>query len=678
MCSAITSQRTFGASPLGLRLFVALATLTAIGGLTGCGANEVEPEPTAPPPVAKAMPAVDAYYASKPDFFSVKTLADLPPDLVWQNGSHLPEIGSPNAVKGGTEYGAIQDFPRTLRTVGPDSNGSFRPWILDDTSVSLGHRHPDEFDIYPGLAKEWAVSRETKTVYVRLDPAARWSDDMPVTVDDFFYMFYFFRSPLILAPWYNNWYGTQYTNITKFDDHTMSVSMPEAKPDLDVRILGLRPMPRHFFGELADDFVERFQWQFAPTTGAYVVREDDIRKGRSIALTRKKDWWAKDKKFWRYRFNADRIVLTVVRDTPKRFEAFKRGDLDIFGLNLAEYWYEKLPDEDPDVQAGYIHKVTFYNQHPRPTFGLWMNTSRPLLDDRNVRVGINHATNWQLVIEKFFRSDFQRMRTSSDGYGSFSHPTLTARRYDIDAALAAFAEAGFATRGPDGVLANAEGQRLSFTLSTGYEALKDVLTILKEEALRAGLELRIEVLDSTAGWKKVQEKKHDIFFSAFGVSLEMYPRFWETYHSVNAYDEAFLADGSVNPERKPKTQTNNLEVLALPEMDTRINAYRDSGDAEEMRRLAHEMTELHHEHASFVPGYVQDFYRVGFWRWVRYPEQFNYRHSSGAGQQFVHWLDPAAKAETKAAQADGKTWPPQVLVYDQFRQTSASDSATGQ
>lgn len=648
-----------------MRLPTALAI--AASALVFAACSEPPPAPESTAPAAGDQAAVDAYYVSRPEFFGFKTLAELPPDLAWQDGGELPDIGSPDAQKGGTEYGAIQDFPRTLRTVGPDSNGSFRPWLLDDVAVSLGHRHPDEFSIYPGIAAAWAVSRMDKTVYVRLDPQARWSDGAPITANDFLYAFYFFQSPHILAPWYNNWYGTQYTNITKYDDHTLSVTMAEAKPDMDIRVLGLGPRPRHFYGALGEDFVERYQWEFAPTTGPYVVREEDIRKGRSIALTRNKNWWAKDKKFWRNRYNADRIVLNVVRDTAKRFEAFKRGDLDRFALNLAEYWYEKLPDEDEDVQAGYIHKAVFYNQRPRPTFGLWMNTSRPLLDDGNVRVGINHATNWQLVIDKFFRGDFRRMRTSSDGYGSFSHPTLTARPYDIEAALAAFAEAGFRERGPDGILVDNAGRRLSFTLSTGYEALKDVLTILKEEAIRAGLEFRIEVLDSTAGWKKVQEKKHDIFFSAFGVALELYPRFWETYHSVNAYDQAFLADGSINPARQPKTQTNNLEVLAVAEMDRMIDAYRASDDADEMRRLAHAMTAMHHEHASFVPGYVQDFYRVGYWRWMRFPDGFDYRHSSGAGQLFVHWLDVEAKAETQAAKRSGRTWPPSVRVYDQFR-----------
>jgi len=607
------------------------------------------------------------YYAARPDFFSFKTLDDLPANLNWQNGMDLPEIGSDSAIKGGTEYSQIQDFPRTLRIAGPDSNGSFRPWILDYTSLGLAHRHPDAFDFYPALAESWAVDAETKTIYARLNPNARWSDGEPVTADDFMFMFFIYQSDYIVAPWYKNWYSTQYTNITRYDDLTFSITIPEAKPDMDSRVLELRPMPRHFYQELGDDYVDRYQWRFQPTTGPYIIKDKDINKGTSIALTRLQDWWAKDNKFWKNRYNLDRVQLTVIRDSAKVFEAFKKGDIDQFGLNLAEYWYDKLPDSDPDVAKGYIQKSVFYNQKPRPTYGLWINTSKPLLDNQDVRIGINYATNWQLVIDRFFRGDYARLQTSSDGYGEFSHSTLRAREYDLDNALEHFAKAGFTTRDENGILINAQGQKLAFTVSSGYETLKDVLTILKEEALKAGLELRIEILDGTAGWKKVQEKQHDIHFSAFNTSLEMYPRFWETYHSDNAYDDAFLDDGSVNPDRKLKTQTNNLEALAIYEMDQMIEAYRASADKAEMIELAHKMTEMHHDYASFVPGFYQPFYRLGHWRWVRYPEFFNHKHSGSAGEYHVHWLDSNIRAKTVEAQQDNQSFGPAINIYDQFK-----------
>jgi microcin C transport system substrate-binding protein len=617
----------------------------------------------------------DAALEQVPLFFQFKTPADIPEGLYWENGDELPEFASPDAIKGGTTYGALQDFPRTLRRVGPDSNGSFRPYLLDDVEMRLARRHPNETGIgprghsyYPELADSWAVDKENKTVYVRLDPTARWSDGEPVTADDFLFMFFFYQSSYIRAPWYNNWYTESYTGITKFDDHTIAIHLPEAKPDMNSRALDLIPIPEHFYKALGDDFVQRYQWEFQPTTAAYVIREQDIRKGRSISLTRLEDWWAKDKKFIRNRFNYDRIYLTVIRDIPKMFESFKRGDLDGTGLvNLPEYNYEKLPDDDPDVQAGYIHKITFYNEIPRPSYGLWINSAKPLLDDVNIRVGINYATNWQRVIDEYFRGDYVRMNTTADGYGEFTHPTLRARPYSVDRALEEFAKAGFTSRGDDGILVNANGQRLSFTLSTGYRTFQDMLTILKEEAAKAGLEFRLEVLDGTAGWKKAQEKKHDITFSALNVSPEMYPRYWETYHGDNAYDVPWLADGvTPNPDRKIKTQTNNLQSIAVAELDKLIMAYRRSDDAEEMKRLAFRMEEILFEHASFVPGFVQPFYRIAHWRWLRYPEGFNVKLSRSAGEYYLAWIDEAMKEETLAARRSGETFEPVIKVYDQY------------
>ena len=113
---------------------------------------------------------VQAYYEANPDFFRFRTAADLPGNLDWQNGSGLAEMGSPEAKKGGTEYRAIQDFPRTLRTIGPDSNGGFRGYLLDNVAMKLAWLHQDEPGFIPGLANEWALGDDGTTVYVRLDP----------------------------------------------------------------------------------------------------------------------------------------------------------------------------------------------------------------------------------------------------------------------------------------------------------------------------------------------------------------------------------------------------------------------------------------------------------------------------------------------------------------------------
>lgn len=645
-----------------------LAGLTLSLTLIACGDDAVE-EAALPEPAYDTQAAKEAYYRDNPDFFTRATMDDLPVDLVWEDGSDLPELGSPNAKKGGTWNEYLQDFPRTMRMVGPDSNGSFRSYILDYTRPYWAHPYPDDqTKYYPGVAEKWAVGPDKRTVFVKINPKAVFSDGEKITTDDVFFSFFFYHSKHIVAPWYNDYYKTYFVNVTRYDDEHFSLTMPEAKPDLVFRTLTWAPYPEHFFDEFGPDYVERYQWRFVPTTGPYTVKPEDIRKGRSVVLTRQKDWWGYESKFYRNRFNVDKIRLTVIRDQQKAFEAFRRGDLDRSPLNLAEQWYDKLPNEAPDVAGGYIHKSTFYNQHPRPTWGLWLNQSKPLLDNNDIRVGLNYAANWQKVIDQFFRGDYERMRSWATGYGAFSHPTLEARSFSVEKALEYFAKSGFTERGGDGILVNNEGVRLAFTLTCGSRRLADILTILREEAAKAGVDFRIELMDGTAAFKKLQEKKHDVYLGAFSTQLQMYPKYWEYYHSGNAYDDAFDDSGALRQDRVAKTQTNNVQMVASWEMDQRVGPYRLSDDKDEMIDLAHEMAQIVHDTASFIPGWVQPFYRTGHWRWVRYPEStFNQMHSRDDTEYHVHWIDEELKAETLAARKNGETFAPQINVYDQFR-----------
>jgi microcin C transport system substrate-binding protein len=102
-------------------------------------------------------------------------------------------------------------------------------------------------------------------------------------------------------------------------------------------------------------------------------------------------------------------------------------------------------------------------------------------------------------------------------------------------------------------------------------------------------------------------------------------------------------------------------------MDSLINQYRAASDAKTMMALSHEMNQLHHDYASFVPGFQTGFFRLGHWRWIRYPEHFSYKHAAGATQHFVHWIDESRKSETTQAKQGGDSFAAQVIVYDQHR-----------
>ena len=336
---------------------------------------------------------------------------------------------------------------------------------------------------------------------------------------------------------------------------------------------------------------------------------------------------------------------------------FKKGELDAASLTLAEYWYDKLPDDDPLVEKGLVKKAVFYNQRPRPPYAMWINRDKPLLNDRNIRLGIQYASNWQLVIDKYFRGDYQRLNHTAIGYGPFTQPRIKAREFSVDKALEFFAKAGFTERGPDGILVNESGAKLSVSLTTGYTTLKDALTIIKEEAAKAGLEFRLQIMDNTAGFKLAMEKQHEIHFMAWGYGAEMYPRYWETFHSVNAY----------NPDGSIKTQTNNLNSMNIPELDDLIVGYRASTDSNTMIKMAHRMEEIIHDDASVVPAFLIPFYRVGYWRWRHYPDDFNLMISESSSEFALSWMDVEEKRRTLRALRSDETFEKSIKVYDQYK-----------
>ncbi|MGL5019376.1 MAG: ABC transporter substrate-binding protein, partial [Luteolibacter sp.] len=439
------------------------------------------------------------------DFLKIGTPADIPADLVWEDGMDQPEIGDPAAKKGGSFRRSISSFPPTLRPFGGNSNNAFRGDLYDYIDMPLVSLHPETMEMIPGLAKAWAMSTDGRTIYFRIDPEARYSDGVPVRAKDFLVSVYLRVSDNIVNPYSKQYYRENIAQFAMYDDLTLSVSLPEAKIYAPVIAGAATPSPPHFYSEYGPDYEERYQWRFPPTTGAYEVLPEDVIKGASITQTRVKNWWARDRKYYRHRFNPDKLVHTVVRDESKAFELFRAGELDTFFLTQPQLWYEK--SEIEPVYKGYIERVTFYNKYPKVPRGLYLNVSKPPLDNLDVRIGIQHAMNWQKVIDVMFRGDYQRLNAFNEGYVTFSDPSIVARPFSIDSARAAFARAGFTQEGRDGILTKPDGTRLSVAVTYPAMPLIDrIFAILREEAKSCGLELRLDGLEPTVAYKKQMQK----------------------------------------------------------------------------------------------------------------------------------------------------------------------------
>ncbi len=592
-------------------------------------------------------------------FLKLGTPAEIPADLVWENGMDQPEIGDPAAKKGGAFRRFIPTFPPTIRPFGDNANHSFRGDLYDYIDLPMVSLHPQTMEMIPGLAREWATSEDGRTIYFRIDPEARYSDGVPVRALDFLVSVYLRVSDNIVNPYSKQFYRENIAQVAMYDELTVSVSLPEAKIYAPAIAGAITPSPPHFYSEYGPDYNERYQWRFPPTTGAYEVLPEDIIKGASITQTRVKNWWAKDRKYYRYRFNPDKLVHTVVRDESKAFELFRAGELDTFFLTQPQLWYEK--SEIAPVYDGYIERVTFYNKYPKVPRGLYLNVSKPPLNDLNVRIGIHHAMNWQKVIDVMFRGDYQRLNAFNEGYVTFSDPSIVARPFSIDAARAAFAKAGFAQEGRDGILTKPDGTRLS--VSVTYPAMPQIdriFAILREEAKACGFELRLDGLEYTVAYKKEMQKQHEMALGSWLINPPV-PDFHQFLHSTNAIDEK----GNLKP------QTNNTFAWHRADTDVLSEKVRTASTAEELKDAAWKLQRIMHDEAIFVPGYSVDFVRIGSWRWVKWPDCENTRFSPPVvydpHEVFVFWIDEAVKAETQSARRIGKAFPESIRTIEDYR-----------
>lgn len=581
-------------------------------------------------------------------FFAPISKEKIPDDIIWLTNDNDPIFASPEAKKGGIINTYMYNFPLTFRLVGPDSKESFATY-LSTCRLSLISLHPNTENIIPQLATHWAFGKDKKTMYFKLNKNAKWSNGISVTSHDFAYAIEFGRSDCIIDPAVNKHYNEVIDKVTVYDDHTISVVLKSIKPDIYL-FANISPVSRHFYKELDKEFVQKYNWQIAPNTGPYEIT--DFKKGKYVTFTRIKDWWAEDLKYYKYRFNADKVKFNVIKEINIIWELFKKGQIDVFPAMGPEYWHDK--SSIPVFENGYINKIWFFNDTRQSAAGLFLNLDKEIFKDKNLRYAFSHAINFDKIIKEILRNEYYRLDHGFVGYGEYSNDKIKAKTYDIDKVNYYMNKSGW-KRGYDGIW-HKNGIRFSVELSYGGESNNSGYVILKEEAQKAGIELNLDRLDFAALYKKVFEKKHDV--AAIAWSTGVRPSYKNQFHSEYAH----------------KKDSNNISNIEDPELDELIEKYDDSIDEKERIRLSKLIQGKIDELCIMVPSYMIPYARQIYWRWWKLPLIPGTKNSedtvfhpfvdytNGFSTGGLFWFDEEIYKETKNAMKKGIKFEPVTII----------------
>lgn len=476
-----------------------------------------------------------------------------------QGFNHLPYV-NPDAPKGGA---LVLGEVGTFDSLNPFILKGVAPWELrGQTFESLMGRNWDEpFALYGLLAERIETPPDRSWVAFHLDPAARFSDGAPVTVEDVIF------SMETLSARARPPYRGLMENVAKVERlGERGVRFTFRAPDREAPlIMGLRPILKKADIE-GRDFEET---TLTPLIGSgpYVV--DALEAGRSLTLRRDPDYWGADHPLRRGTANFDTIRIEYFRDGAALWEAFTAGEVDVYRDGDPERW--RTGYDFAAARAGRITQSEIAHGRPTGMRGFVFNTRNPLFADLRVREALTLAFDFEWMQRTMLAGAFQRI-PSFFGNSDLAHRGAAAgaeralladfeaelppgaldaateapvsvgdgrNRRNLRRAGALLREAGWTVR--DGVLRDAAGAPFRFEILLRRSANEQVAGVFAGALERLGIEAGIRLVDDAQYQARLNEYDFDMIIHYWALSLSPGAEQWKYWGS-----EAGKAPGSRN------------------------------------------------------------------------------------------------------------------------------------
>ncbi len=550
----------------------------------------------------------------------------------WQTGEATDIVADSRAKKGGRLVLGTSSWPPTIRTDGPASRLSLLSTIHGLIYETLIGWDATSERYVSGLAKYWQVGSDKMTYRFRIDERARWSDGREVTSDDVVatfvnhYMNPDRKDPSVYRYWQER---VEYAKV--LDKYTVEVKAKEPIWRTMITIGQNFIYPAAYIRMDGETYLKEWNWRLPPGSGPYTLSSSDIRKGRSITIRRRKDWWAKDLPENRYTCNFDEIQWQIVRDDELLYQKVLAGEIDMTQIGIAQRWVEELDRAKP-VSMGWIQKRKIYNLVPEGFGGYCMNMRRAPFSSRNVRLAFTHLLNREKLFAKFFFYEYEFI-DSYFPYQEYARPEAKRIHYNPVKARELLARDGWKTRDADGFLVNAKGERFP-TLTVEFDGSGTAQRIhdLYRSDLwnEAGIRLELKVIDYASQLKKVWEYQFDLVRWSWTAGL--FPSPERNWHSVYA----------------DRPQSNNLSGFKDAEADRIMEAYKYEFDPAKRNRMLQQLDAIFFDAHPYALGWIGPYFRFIYADKFGHPPEYLSRYSRDFNSVLWLWWYDQEQAERTA------------------------------
>lgn len=397
---------------------------------------------------------------------------------------------------------------------------SFNPITAGETSTTdyttrifegLGWSDPWTREVRPWLARSWEHSDDYLVWTFHLRDDVKFNNGMPLTADDVVFTFQVIYDQKITSSMRDllTVEGKKW-KVEKIDDLSVRFTLPTPFAIFLELASAVEIVCRKVCepAYLAGTFNSFMGAEATPDqivgTGPFML--DSYVPGQRLYLKRNPHYWVKDAAGNRLPY-LDRMVFVWVQNIDAMMLQFKTGQTDGYALRGSDYPILKPLEREGKFkiyELGPLMGSAFvtFNQNP----GTSPETGKPYIEPHKVkwfretrfRQAIAHAIDRDNIVRTVFNGlAMPQYGPMNEGAGYFYNDKLKAYPYDPAKSRQLLEQIGMTDRDGDGLLEDAEGHKVQFTLVTnaGNTMREQVSEILRKDLANLGVKVDLKFIE---------------------------------------------------------------------------------------------------------------------------------------------------------------------------------------
>lgn len=434
-------------------------------------------------------------------------------------------VGNPNAPQTGEFKVNINEAPTTLNAL--SSTDYYASQVQGMILETLLTRNIETREWEPALAKEWKIAKDGMSFEFTLRDGVKWHDGKPLTAEDVKFSF-----DAIVDP--TNKYKTAdkksyYENIKSVEvlaPNKVKFSVGKMYYANFTQAATLTVVPMHLYKDPSKE-QEKILNKTLIGTGPYILESFD--RAKSVVLKINPSWWGKSDPTKKGIYNFQKMIMRFIKEDAVAIPMIEKGDLDYIDLGPEEY----MKKTSGPKWGKEVLKVKTQNKAARGYGFVGFNLTNPIFASLKTRKAMVHLFDRRTMIKKFLFDLSLPATGPLYQQSEYADPSVKPIEYDPKLALKLLKEDGWVqTPGEPFLSKMIDGKKttLSFTIIEPHADFVKYLTIFKENAKQAGVDVNVKVLEWNAFIKLLDERKFEaVRLSWSGGDLDWDPK--QIWHS---------------------------------------------------------------------------------------------------------------------------------------------------